>query len=113
MYFLVKCEKKTRKTQGLLKNLEKTQDPQKKPKHPRFDRKTQDLGRKPKGWQRCVLHLFELERKHHNYCLSPTSVLVKEIRPSATLIGLLSNLKRCLIILYSLSIHKFINYYNL
>ena len=48
MYFLVKCEK----PKVFQKTLEQTQGPQKKPKNPRFDRKTQDLGRKLKGWQR-------------------------------------------------------------
>jgi len=41
MYFSVKY-KKTRKTQG----------PQEKTKNPRSEQKTQDLGRKPKEWQR-------------------------------------------------------------
>jgi len=44
MYFFVKCKKNQSKTQG----------PQGKPKNPRFDRKTKDLGRKPKVWQRCL-----------------------------------------------------------
>src|SRR6218665_2451144 len=61
-YFLQKTTKKCifglilknpRKTQGPFENPRKTQGPQKKPKNPRLLRKTQDLGRKPKQWQRC------------------------------------------------------------
>jgi len=37
-------EKKPRKTQG----------PQEKPQEPKIWSKTQDLGRKPKEWQRCL-----------------------------------------------------------
>ena len=52
MYFSVKYEKNQEKPKLLEKNLEKTQGSQKKPKNLRLVRKTQDLGRKPKGWQR-------------------------------------------------------------
>src|SRR6218665_1792326 len=48
--------KKPRKTQGPFENPIKSQGPQKKPKNPRLLRKTEDLGRKPKQWQRCLLH---------------------------------------------------------
>ena len=48
MYFSVKYEK----TQGVWKNPRKNQGSQKKPHNPRLDRKTLDLGRKPKEWQR-------------------------------------------------------------
>src|SRR6218665_4052374 len=46
MYFLVKCEKAQEKSRVFQKALEKTKVLR---KNPRFDRKTQDLGRKPKG----------------------------------------------------------------
>ena len=49
MYFSVKYEKTQEKPKLFGKNLEKTQRGQKKPKNPRLDRKTQDLGRKHKG----------------------------------------------------------------
>ena len=55
MYFLVKCEKTQKakvfeKPPAGWKTLEETQGPQEKPKNPRFNRKPQDLGRKPKEW---------------------------------------------------------------
>src|SRR6218665_1639392 len=50
VYFLVKTQEKPKVFQ---KTLEKTKGLRKNPKNPRFDRKTQDLGRKPKGCQRC------------------------------------------------------------
>ena len=37
------------------KTLEKPKALRKKPKNTRFDRKPQDLGRKPKEWQRCPI----------------------------------------------------------
>src|SRR6218665_1854106 len=46
--------KKPRKTQGPFENPRKNPRPSKKPKNPRLLRKTQDLGRKPKQWQRCL-----------------------------------------------------------
>src|SRR6218665_393417 len=56
MYFSVKCEKTQEtheKPKVFLSTLEKTQGPQKKTKNPRWNRKTQGLGRNPKEWQRC------------------------------------------------------------
>jgi len=45
--------KNPRKTQGPFENPRKTQGPQKKTQEPKIASKTQDLGRKPKQWQRC------------------------------------------------------------
>src|SRR6218665_582436 len=50
--FSGRLKKNQEKPEVLSKTLEKTQGPQKKPKNPRLLRKTQDLGRKPKQWQR-------------------------------------------------------------
>jgi len=43
------------------KTLEKTQGTQKKTQEPKIGSKTQDLGRKPKGWQRCWSCLNRLD----------------------------------------------------
>ena len=53
MYFFVKSVKNQEKPKVFGKTLEKTQGLQEKSKNQRFDRKTQDFGRKPKEWQRC------------------------------------------------------------
>ena len=53
--FLGQFKKNQEKPKVLSKTLEKTQGPQKKTKNPILLRKTQDLGRKPKQWQRCWL----------------------------------------------------------
>jgi len=45
--------KQTKKTPRCLENPRKNPRPSEKPKSPRLDRKIQDLGRKPKEWQRC------------------------------------------------------------
>ena len=50
--FSGKLKKNQEKPKVLSKTLEKTQGPQKKTQEPKIVRKTQDLGRKPKQWQR-------------------------------------------------------------
>jgi len=51
---LARCEKTQENPKVFQKTLEKTQGPQEKTQEPKIRSKTQDLGRKPKEWQRCI-----------------------------------------------------------
>src|SRR6218665_1670023 len=52
LFLFFNFDPRFRKPKLFQKTLEKTQGCQKKPKNPKLDRRTQDLGRKPKWWQR-------------------------------------------------------------
>ena|SRR6218665_1355923 len=79
MYFLVKCAKNPRKTQGVRKNLEKTQGPQDKTQEPKIGSKNPRSCEKTQG----VATLLRFRPKGDNVgLLLATSLCLKPIAGS-------------------------------